>query len=274
MKKYYKIFFSFILFFKSSFSLAQQQDPILISPFIGTTLDRVERDYFNILPAIDGFEEAKFYLNPDVSLRAVIRLNRNGTEIDTVIMRYSSLKRLEEHIVANVIRKLSEKDLNPVTVQFDGRKISNQKLITIDDNSLYSIHTRLLDGSYINTGYDLISQTNFDKVEKVVIPSKYNIGDYVFYGGIGGAVLGFTVGAISHSNHDNLNVVEETFQGPIILGYFALGTLAGIGVGVVVGLISGIIFTDADLQIDPKTPSGLAELEPYIDFPKTVRLNE
>jgi hypothetical protein len=74
MKKYYITVISFILICSNNFLQAQQEKPILISPFIGTTLDRVERNYFNLLPTIKGFKEAEFYLNPDSSLRVVIRI--------------------------------------------------------------------------------------------------------------------------------------------------------------------------------------------------------
>ena len=112
---------------------AQQDKPIIISPYTGTALDRVERDYFKVLPGIEGFEEAQFYLNPDNSLRAVIKLNRNGVESDTVLERYSSQRRLETLIVNNLLKNISIDENKIVSIKLKERNDLKNSL----DNSTY-----------------------------------------------------------------------------------------------------------------------------------------
>jgi len=107
---------------KISLTSAQQDPPIEISPFIGTKLDRVERDYFKVLPAIEGFEEAQFYLNPDGSLKAIIKLNKNGVESDTTLERYSSPHQLELLIVSNILKNITNDKNEAVSIKLTGTK--------------------------------------------------------------------------------------------------------------------------------------------------------
>ena len=77
-----------LLYILNTAVIQAQEEPIEISPFIGKKLDNVERDYFYLLPKIEGFHEAIFYLNPDSSLKVNIQFKDEGILRDTVLNQY------------------------------------------------------------------------------------------------------------------------------------------------------------------------------------------
>jgi hypothetical protein len=75
---------------------------------IGDTLDAAERDKYQLLTNLSGFEWAVFYLNPDSSLKVEVSLLEKGVRRDTTIARYRTVR-----AVRNQIRQLAEG--NPAT---------------------------------------------------------------------------------------------------------------------------------------------------------------
>ena len=93
-KKY--LFQVFVFVIHTFLVFPQQDEPIEISPYIGEKLDRVERDYFNLFPKIDGFQEAVFYHNPDSTLKVDIAYDNDGERRDTVLNRYRNLWQIQK----------------------------------------------------------------------------------------------------------------------------------------------------------------------------------
>ena len=90
MKTYF-LSLSVILLLSISFSFAQEgEKPFIVSPLIGDTLSLEERDYYNLLPTIEDFQWAVFYLNPDSTLDVKVIYDKNSSLQDTIINNYKS----------------------------------------------------------------------------------------------------------------------------------------------------------------------------------------
>ena len=76
----------------------ERNEPFVVNPLIGDTLDATERDHFGLLQHLAGFQHAVFYLNADSSLRVRASMLHEGQLKDTVIQRYRTLASMEQHI--------------------------------------------------------------------------------------------------------------------------------------------------------------------------------
>ena len=86
MKTTFYFLVCFIVISISTSSLAQENEkPFIVSPLIGDTLSLGERDYYNLLPTINDFQWAVFYLNPDSTLNAKVTFQEESTLKDTII---------------------------------------------------------------------------------------------------------------------------------------------------------------------------------------------
>jgi tetrahydromethanopterin S-methyltransferase subunit G len=261
------------LFILTATVIRAQEEPIEISPFIGNKLDRVERDFFMVLPAIEGFEEAQFYLNPDGSLKAVIKLNKNGIESDTILERYSSLERLETLIVSNVIKNIPDNEEKIISIRFKNGELKDQKIFSANNESIFTLDKNILGKKNIPFKYGIIKESKFEHINSVVIP-RYNFKDYLILssaigggaGLVGGFAYGITKAEEKNTTNENLKGAEAAVDLGATLYYSAIGAAIGIGVGLLAGIVIGAIFGEDDKFIDPKTPSGLSEIEPYIFF--------
>ena len=66
MKTTFYFLLVFVVVLNSFASIAQESEkPFIVSPLIGDTLSLEERDYYNLLPTINGFKFAIFYLDAD-----------------------------------------------------------------------------------------------------------------------------------------------------------------------------------------------------------------
>ena len=276
-KKY--LFQAFILVVYTLFVFPQQEAPIEISPFIGTTLDRVERDYFKVLPAIEGFQEAEFYMNKDGSLKAIIKISRNGVESDTILEQYSSQRRLELLIVNNILKNISDDKNKVVSIKLKESKTETkeQRIFTIYDSTMFTVNQSRLEEKVTNPRYGMFLGTRLPKIEKVIIPGQ-STSDYILPSILVGAGVGFITGiAIVGSKFggtNSENELENASRGAVAFGIIILAPLIGAGIGLLVSPIVGVIFGEDDQPIDPNTTSGLAELEPYIAFPEKNQQKE
>lgn len=70
-------------------------NPIAVSPSVGDTLRLIQREHYRLLPALDGFQWAVFYLTKDSSLNVRVRIkDKDGTSVDSAIMNYGNLSSL------------------------------------------------------------------------------------------------------------------------------------------------------------------------------------
>jgi len=84
MKKIIYMLLTLVLFI--SFAYSQERDSLIqLYPGIGDTLRRQERDTFNLLPYIKGFDYAIFYIREKKLLISDVTYQINGDSRDTTI---------------------------------------------------------------------------------------------------------------------------------------------------------------------------------------------
>ena len=86
------------LFLLIASQLNGQQAPLVLHPTIGDTVDAGERQRFHILPSLEAFEWAVFYLNPDSTLKVKVHRSLRGVECDTTIPGYRTLASMRYQI--------------------------------------------------------------------------------------------------------------------------------------------------------------------------------
>jgi len=224
--------------FLGSKALAQKATtPYVVNPLVGDTLSLEERNYYNLLPTINGFQFAVFYLNPDSSLNADVKYLAEGHSKDTLIQNYRSLKSLNYHIYARNAMEDGSPDSNfNNTAQFhsegaevsaylhDGRETSGE-LLSVRKNSLLILRTDCDDDL---KNLECISKVNTSEINKLIIKGNSNIGL-----GIGlGLLASVIVGAL---------VFQSYNDGSILWGYDAiaptiLSTVACITFGITIGI--------------------------------------
>ncbi len=120
------LFIFYLAAFPDPAQCQEKLQPVVVSPFIGDKLDRVEEDYFKIFPGFADFREAIFYINNDSSLNVKIKIWRNNSLIDTAILYTNSLSYLRKIIDQRIledIRQNKVKELKFTTITdsiFDG----------------------------------------------------------------------------------------------------------------------------------------------------------
>ncbi len=109
MKKDIILLFIFLLSTSPDCIKCQEKlQQIIVNPFFGDKLDRVEENYFNVFPDFTEFQEAIFYISTDSSLIAKIKFWRNSTLIDTIIIYNNSLAYLQNIIYQRIMTDINQ----------------------------------------------------------------------------------------------------------------------------------------------------------------------
>ena len=166
-----------------------KEEPIAINPIIGDTLTLDERDYYRLLPKIEGFQWAVFFLNPDSSLIVKVCYLKDNKMKDTVITRYRSLDNLR-----NYLSEVSNGEGAEVTAELKNGKEVSGNLLGVQGSDLMIYHPE----GKITQGFDIeyVSKINKDEIEKLTIPGKSNILPGMGIGLLAGAALGAIVGYV------------------------------------------------------------------------------
>ena len=266
MKTTFYFLLVFVVVFNSLTSLAQESEkPFIVSPLIGDTLSLEERDYYNLLPTINDFQWAVFYLNPDSTLVAKVTYHKNSSPKDTIINNYRSLKSLLIHLNAaenpETINPIQKEDYagNEVTVLYkDGNQYSGN-LLSASSSSLiiYSMNCNE-DEIDINCA-TLIRPTD---LEKLTVRSDFNLGKllYPLVAGLAAVIIYNSTLTPEEKNLDNM--------GKNMLTGFAVG----VG-GMVLGFaLSYAVPLKISSEEEYSTPfneddiEGLSKISRYKDF--------
>jgi len=266
MKTTFYFLLVFVVVFNSLTSLAQESEkPFIVSPLIGDTLSLEERDYYNLLPTINDFQWAVFYLNPDSTLDAKVTYHKNSAPKDTIINNYRSLKSLLIHLNAaenpETINPIQKEDYagNEVTVLYkDGNQYSGN-LLSASSSSLiiYSMNCNE-DEIDINCA-TLIRPTD---LEKLTVRSDFNLGKllYPLVAGLAAVIIYNSTLTPEEKNLDNM--------GKNMLTGFAVG----VG-GMVLGFaLSYAVPLKISSEEEYSTPfneddiEGLSKISRYKDF--------
>jgi len=242
---------SIILLNSFPFIAQESENPFNVSTLIGDTLSQEEKDYYNLLPIIDDFQFAIFYLNSDSLLDVKVFYEKRSAVKDTLIKNYKSLINLRIYLF-KVDIELARK----VEVYSINRNTLSGNLITISDSSAL-IFNEDCNGNI----FDLKCMTRINNadINKLIIEGESDIGLTTLWGTLIGLGVGPLVGAISGAIYDDndLSVSAGAYYGLVI----------GPIVGLCGGLIYGALTSTPDIIIEPFSEDDIKGLSQYTIFP-------
>ena len=268
--KYKAIFLLMLLAVQCKSVLAQNNELVTVSPVIGDKLDRIEEEYFRLVPAFSNVQEAVFYLNPDSSLNVFVIYEFNGVKKDTLLLNYISLSRLRKFIDYQLTQKIKldqkierGKYVNVIT-QTDS---INGELLSIDSSNVVLL--KLAKPDYHEEYKPPFDVRYFQdkKINKLIVYNEYNAGKFI-YPTILGLGLGITAATIAKNNTEE---VESDLSAGINfdftpLLYGMLGVTAGylIGLGLSELLpINVVSVSQYDYPFDEDDITGLRRSSRY-----------
>jgi len=140
---------------------------------------------------------------------------------------------------------------------------------------MFAIRNSRLEEKVTSPSYSMVKGTRLREIENVIIPGQ-STSDYILPSVLVGAGVGLLTGiAIVISKDGGTNSEVNALGGVNLYGTIIfLSPLIGAAIGLVISPLVGVIFGTDDTPINPNTPSGLAELAPYISFQNKDQKNE
>jgi len=246
--------FGFIILSLSNRSLAQESEkPFFVSPLIGDTLSLEERDYYNLLPTINGFQFAIFYLNSDSTLDVRVSYKTRSGIRDTIISKYKSLGNLKIHLF-----KVDIETARKVVVYSFNKNTLSGSLVTISESSALIFNEDCNGNDFSNTCFSRINNTD---INKFIIEGESDIGLTTLWGTLIGLGAGSIIGGIG----------EIVYTGDSSSPYGGVGIYYGAIIGTIVGLVGGFIYgyvtSTPDIIIEPFSEDDIKGLSQYAIFP-------
>jgi len=252
MKTTFYFLFVFVLLLICFPLIAQESEkPFVVSPLIGDTLSLEERDYYNLLPTINGFQFAIFYLNSDSLLNVNVAYDKQNELKDTVIINYKSLENLRIQLLKTDVGKSRE-----VTVYLSDKTNISGGFLSINNQSFLIYSDKCDEGNLSSNCFEKINNT---EIKKIVIPGESNVGESIVWFTIIGFVAGPAIGALVSESTNSW----EGFEGTGAL----VGLVVGPCVGLLTGLIYGSITSEQDIVIQEFTEDDIKGLCQYAIFP-------
>jgi hypothetical protein len=253
--KTYTLSFFLVLLLPITISLAQESEkPFIVSPLIGDTLSLEERDYYNLLPTIDNFQWAVFYLVPDSTLNVEVSYLNNSVPQVTLVKHYRTLSSMRSSLHLIEHSNLE----NEMTCYLKSGKQMNMKILSLNNNSMTSFD---LDCDYEASSNECIDLIKYSDIQKITTEEKYdNLLIGMGIGILAGAVIGAMVGNIaepsSSSDWINSNMIST-----------GMGAAIGAGIGLLGGIIIGIATSTPGLEIQSFSEEDIKGLSAYSRFP-------
>jgi len=263
------IFTSLIILPKNIFT-QDYKKPIVVHPLIGNKLDAVEEEYFKLFPNISGFQESVFYLNPDSTLRAKIVYVSDGIMKDTVIEKYAYLKIINARIERVVRIKMNNDIGSKVRITINENEKVKEQLFSADENYIYTVNPEKLNQHIGAKKNNLITLTPTSSVQKISIERSASGWDYTGYGLTIGAAIGL-VGGIIYTATRSGSIYEQPMGEIARYADTMAGVVIGMGVGLLSGFVIWLINKEDDVIVDPNLPTGLSELKKYARYPVPKR---
>lgn len=251
---------------------SQNEELIIVSPMIGEKLDRIEEEYFKLVPALKNFREAIFSLNPDSSLNVFVIYEDDDVVKDTFLVNYISLIRLRDHIDYQLNQGIKvDKKIEGgkyVSVLTDIGSVDGE-LLNVDNSSIMLLKLNAIDyHKDYNPPFD-VRYIDGQNVNKVIVYNEYNAAKFI-YPTVLGLGLGITAGIIADNNTEDVssNRSEGINLGITPILYAMLGGAIGALTGY---LLSDIFPITTVSEIEYATPFkeediiGLREVTRYKD---------
>jgi len=252
MKNIFYFLFGFIIVLLPAPSLSQEREkPFIVSPLIGDTLSLEERDYYNLLPTINGFQFAIFYLNSDSLLDVRVFYEKRSAVKDTLINNYKLLTNMRIYLFKVDIAKSRK-----VMVHLENNARVTGGFLSINPHSVLIYSEECEEGTFNSNCFKKINNT---EIKKFVIPGESNIGESVIWCTIIGLAAGSIIGlAINESSNG-----WEEFNATSAIA----GGLVGSCVGLLTGVIYGSLTSNPDIIIQPFSEDNIKGLSQYAIFP-------
>ena len=270
MKKLLSTILFTLLLFVSSFG--QLRKPIVVSQLIGEKLDMVEEEFFRLFPAIHGFQEGIFYLNPDSTLDAYISYEYNNLILDTLINDYLSYERLLNYLkyqaedVTNEARKIKRgKYANIFTIK---DSLFAGELLSINNSSIALLN--LKEEAYFKDNippFD-IAEIQHNYIKKLIVIDKSNVANFIYPTVLGlgvGLTTGFLTKTEKKDESDLSNGIKLNFDfSPILYGMLGavVGYLAGYALSEIFPIISNSE-TNYEPPLSESEIAGIREVTRY-----------
>jgi len=147
-----------------NFTYAQEiEEPIIIHPIIGEKLDRAEEEFFKLFQAIEGFQEARFYLEPDSTLQPHIVYESSGIIKDTILQKHYTVEALRKHIDQILAIEINTTQNIEITT---GDSVYKGTIYSYRNNNLTLIQDCCSDDN-LSINNDLISQINTSEIQTI-----------------------------------------------------------------------------------------------------------
>ncbi len=224
--KYYC--FLFILTLQSFNCIyAQGQDSLVeLYPGLGNEIDRLDKEYYGLFDDYNNFNKAAFYIRNDKYLISKIKIFRNESLFDTVLIqpvsRLDSMRVLISKV--EVINNNSNKNTDVAIITRTGERYEG-KLDMFSKRYLYLYSDKSITAGNISHLRIKIPVSN---VEAVVLPGQSNTLTGTGWGGLVGLLAGIAVSTSVKSQ--NFWIYDAKMM---VAGFFAL---LGAGIGALIGL--------------------------------------
>ena len=205
VKSFYLLLYAYQILFAEILIAQSVDSAIVLHPIIGSKLDRVEEEYFKLLPAFNVVNEAVFYLNPDSTLNVWLRYESDGIIEDTLILGYFNYSRLNNYIENRIIdelndaRKVERGEYVSVITPVDS---TAGELLTVNNNYITILNlTRDAYKKYNQPPFDARNLGDTD-IKKLIVIQENNAAR-IIYPSILGLGLGITAAVIAKKKIDS-----------------------------------------------------------------------
>jgi len=238
---------------------SQNRDSLIqIYPGIGDTIDLFNRDFFNLYPDIEGFQQASLYVRDNNKLVSKLKLNISNKIVDSSVVNFlaalntvrKNISKLDEE---NNLKSRNEPD---VIISLKDKRLVKGQLIMFSKDNLY-LKSENEDPNTLSTSTDL-KIPNLS-VSEINIVGQNNTWSSAGMGALVGLLLG---GIIGFAGGDDESGLVQFSSEEKALG---LGLTFGI-LGGLIGLITGSGSSTDDYIIHYNSKMDLLKLKDYSKY--------
>jgi len=238
---------------------SQNRDSLIqIYPGIGDTIDLFDRDFFNLYPDVEGYQQASLYIRDNNKLVSKLKLKISNKIVDSsVVNLLSALKSVRQNISKldeeNNLKSRNEPD---VIISLKDERLVKGQLIMFSKDNLY-LKSENEDPNKISQSADLkISNLSVSEINIVGQDNTWSsAGMGVLIGALLGGILGFAAG------DDESGFIQFSSEEKAL----GLGITFGI-LGGLIGLIAGSSSSTDDYIIRYNSKMDLLKLKDYSKY--------
>jgi len=257
MKKLIYLFLTFILFNASGYS--QQKDSLIqLYPGIGDTIDLFDRDFFNLYPDIEGFQQASLYVRDNNKLVSKLKLNISNKIVDSSVVNFLAALNTVRKNISKLDEENNLKSRNEpnVIISLKDKRLVKGQLIMFSKDNLYLKSE--------NENPITLSPSTDLKIPNLSVSEINIVGQNNTWSSAGmGALVGLLIGGIlGFAGGDDESGLVQFSSEEKALG---LGLTFGI-LGGLIGLITGSGSSTDDYIIYYNSKMDLLKLKDYSKY--------